>query len=574
MALSLLDIFHEHAAISDDVYQELADTQLQPGELIAKLLEHGARESVLRSLWAQSLGVPFVELEDAVVDQHVLTILSKEQSLQYGAVPYMIAGGQLFIAMVDPGNYEAVNALSLIASQKAMSVVVAMTTASSLAQMQARYDMAGGEFTQAIREAQEVFAPSQEDKDFLDFNSATVAAAPVSRIVTMIMRHAVETHASDIHIEPFSQGCRVRYRIDGVLMTSLSLPGNVLDAIVTRVKVISGMKLDENRVPQDGRITDTIAGDVVDFRVSTLPLEGGGEKVVMRVLDTSDAIPTLSSLGFRSQHQDAIAASIKKPFGLFLVTGPTGAGKSTTLYTILSMLNTDGVNIVTLEDPIEYTVKGVNQSQVRPEVGYTFASGLRSLLRQDPNIIMVGEIRDGETAELVVHAALTGHLILTTIHTNDSFGVVPRLIDMGVEPFLLSSVLNTVVAQRLARRICPHCKEEVVPPADIIASTTAELALLPLQYALAYADKVANPRFYHGTGCEYCNGTGYKGRVAVAEIFEATDALKHVIMNGYKDDEVRKVAHEQAMISLRADGLLKVLDGETTLEEIMRVSKE
>lgn len=401
-----------------------------------------------------------------------------------------------------------------------------------------------------------------------------IKGAPVSRMVAIIMRHAVEGGASDIHVEPMGDESRVRYRIDGVLRTSLVLPLYVHPAIVSRVKVLANLKIDETRVPQDGRITQEISGKKIDFRVSTLPVVDN-EKVVMRVLDTSVGAPTLEQLGYRREHVEIIKQQIKKPFGMFLVTGPTGSGKSTTLFAILSMLNAEGVNISTLEDPVEYYIQGVNQSQIRPEIGYTFATGLRALLRQDPNVMMVGEIRDRETAELGIHAALTGHLMFSTLHTNDVFGIVPRLTDMGVEPFLLAATMNLGIAQRLARKICVHCKEpQEIEPATL-AKLEAEIKEIPKKY-FEGAKYSQNPPyvFSHGKGCARCGDSGYQGRISAVELLEFTPQAKRLIEKGFPADEVKQEFVRQEALKLRQDVILKALDGITTVEEVFRLTQE
>ncbi|MBU0540070.1 GspE/PulE family protein, partial [Patescibacteria group bacterium] len=344
-------------------------------------------------------------------------------------------------------------------------------------------------------------------------------------------------------------------------------------AVVSRIKVLANMKLDETRIPQDGRITEEINGKKIDFRVSTLPVVDN-EKVVMRILDTSLGAPTFEQLGYREEYIALIKEEIKRPFGLFLITGPTGSGKSTTLFSGLNLLNGEGVNISTLEDPVEYYIAGVNQSQIRPDIGYTFATGLRSLLRQDPNVIMVGEIRDKETAELAIHASLTGHLIFSTIHTNDVFGLVPRLIDIGVEPFLLAATLNIGIAQRLARKICPHCKAEQEIAPETLQKLQRELGKIPPKYLKKGFDNSAVPVFYHGKGCARCGGSGYSGRTAVAELFQFTPQAKRSVERGFPIEEVQAEADRQGMLRLRQDVLLKALEGTTTVEEVLRLGQE
>jgi type IV pilus assembly protein PilB len=391
-------------------------------------------------------------------------------------------------------------------------------------------------------------------------------------MVSVILKHAVEARASDIHIEPVFNETRIRYRIDGDLHTSLVLPRYIHSAIVSRIKVLSNLKIDETRIPQDGRIRLELEGRQIDFRISTFPLYSN-EKVVMRILDTEEGVPTLEGLGFEGKNLNFMKDNIDKPHGMFLVTGPTGSGKSTTLYAVLNVLNTENVNIVTLEDPIEYYLKGVNQSQVKPDIGYTFAAGLRSILRQDPDIVMVGEIRDSETAELAIHAALTGHIVLSTLHTNDAFGAVPRLIDMKVEPFLISSTLNIVVAQRLVRKICSNCREKTEIPVALQDEIIA--ALTPVQNALPPEVKLQKPlTLWHGKGCPRCNDTGYAGRSAIAESLNINEEMKAIIADGANHEKVRGAFLRQGMLDLKQDGILKALRGVTTIEEVLAATKE
>jgi len=411
---------------------------------------------------------------------------------------------------------------------------------------------------------------SGADKKDLKEMEEVIKSAPVSKMVLVIIRHAIDGRASDIHIEPTVTDTKVRYRIDGILRTSLVLPKYIHAAIVARIKVLANLKLDETRKPQDGRIRLTIAGRDIDFRVSTLPLFEG-EKVVLRILDTTAQIPGLEQLGFNPIYIDLIKESIKKPHGLILLTGPTGSGKTTTLYTILTMLNQEGINIITLEDPIEYYIDGVNQSQIRPEIDYTFASGLRAILRQDPNVVMLGEIRDKETTELVIHASLTGHMILSTLHTNSAIGAIPRLIDLGAEPFLLSSVINLIIAQRLARKICPDCKKEVKVPPLLLKKAKENLAGIPAKY-LEGVD-VANPVFFKGEGCAHCGNLGYQGRVAVAEVITITPELREIINQGGDTTAIRKALVSQDFITIAQDCLIRALKGITTIDEVVRISQ-
>lgn len=385
------------------------------------------------------------------------------------------------------------------------------------------------------------------------------------------MSNAIEASASDIHIEPSDTDVRVRYRIDGILHTSLMLPKHVHPAVISRLKILANLKIDESRLPQDGRFHVDVGGKSVDLRVSILPLIYG-EKVVMRILDKSGKVPTLEDLGVRGKALEWVLENIKKTHGIFLITGPTGSGKSTTLYSILSMINTMAVNIVTLEDPVEYFIEGVNQSQINTDIGLTFAAGLRSILRQDPNVIMVGEIRDKETAELAVHAALTGHLVFSTLHTNNAIGAMPRLIDMQIEPFLLTASVNVVGAQRLVRKVCQDCKKpQPVPPA-LEAQLKAEIATVPDMYFEGIRKDTI--QIFKGDGCEKCENTGYKGRFGIFEVLPITPEIQELILSKAANSKILEVAEKLGMITLRQDGIIKVLRGETSLEEVARVTKE
>jgi len=412
----------------------------------------------------------------------------------------------------------------------------------------------------------------KDDRDSLD---ETTKSAPVAKIVSVIIRHAVEGKASDIHIEPLDKETRVRYRIDGILHTSLVLPRSVHTAVVARIKVMSNLKMDETRTPQGGRISLVIDKKEYDLRVSILPLLNS-EKVVMRILDINSALPSFKDMGFQGEALKVIRRNIKNTEGMFLITGPTGSGKSTTLFSALNKINKEGVNISTLEDPIEYSLKGVNQSQIKPDIGYTFAAGLRSFLRQDPDVIMVGEIRDSETAELAIHAALTGHYLFSTIHTMSAVGSIARLMDMGVESFLLASTLRTVISQRLVRKICDNCKEEEDMPPEFVQSIKNELKDLPDDYVRDIIpdfniDKI---KFYHGKGCSHCGNTGYKGRLAIAEVLNINKKIQKDIIAGKSFFTLKEIQSGQKYIDLEQDGLIKVIQGLTTIEEVKRVNSQ
>lgn len=393
--------------------------------------------------------------------------------------------------------------------------------------------------------------------------------APIAKIVSVILEYAIKGRASDIHIEPEETKTRIRYRIDGLLQEKLTLPKGIHDSLVSRIKILSQLKIDEKRVPQDGRFSFKVGENEVDLRISTLPTVHG-EKIVIRLLKKTGGIPTLSDLGFGGPQFKALEEAILKPYGIILVTGPTGSGKSTTLYSILSKLNKPTVNIVTLEDPVEYQLPGINQVQINPQAGLTFATGLRSFLRQDPNIILVGEIRDKETTQLAIQAALTGHLVFSTLHTNDSATSIPRLMDLGAEPFLIASVLNAALAQRITRKICTFCRKEYTATEEQKRNIHSVLgSLLPAKYKDGEDIKL-----YKGVGCNECNNTGYMGRIAIFEIFKISNAINNlIIQNNTTAKDIGDQAKKEGMITMKQDGYLKVLDGITTIEEVLRVAE-
>ncbi len=526
-------------------------------------------EDQLTEVRSQVLHVPLVDLRGVAIPKKALEMIPREVAENYQMVPFALTATELRVALVDPQNFKAIEALEFLAQKSTVRVRYHITSPSSFRDAVRQYLVLGEEVKEALEGIADDAAIANLDIKDGQSMEEVIKSAPVSKMVLVIIRHAIDGRASDIHIEPTIKDSRVRYRIDGILRTSLVLPKYIHAAIVARIKVLANLKLDETRKPQDGRIRLSIEGRDIDFRVSTLPLFEG-EKIVLRILDTNAKAPTLEELGFNSIHMGMIADAIRKPHGLTLLTGPTGSGKTTTLYTLLTMLNKDGINIVTLEDPIEYYIPGINQSQVHPEIGYTFASGLRAILRQDPNVVMLGEIRDQETTELVIHESLTGHMILSTLHTNSAMGAIPRLVDLGAEPFLLSSVLNLVIAQRLARKICPDCKESVEVPAGIIKRVQEKIDHIPKKY-LADVD-VTNLKFYKGRGCAHCADTGYQGRTAVAEVIDITSEIRDIINRNGSAHELRDALTKQDFIDLVQDCLIQALKGVTTIDEVMRVA--
>lgn len=491
-------------------------------------------------LRAEALGLPFVDLANVQVSDEAFGLLPKQVVETLHIVPIGFDGTTLQVAMQDPQDIHATEAIELIANDKGWKLQTVVVPATQLLALLRRVGAATSDVVSTLAEA----------KGSIAFEE-TVKGVPVSRVVAVLMRQAVEGGATDIHIEPIGNESRVRYRIDGVLRTSLTLPLSVHPSLISRIKVLANLKIDETRIPQDGRMTKEINGKKIDFRVSTLPVVDN-EKVVMRMLDTSVGAPTFEQLGYRKEHLTTILEELKKPFGLFLITGPTGSGKSTTLFAGLNVLNEEGRNTSTLEDPV----------------------GLRSLLHQDPSVIMVDETRDRETAESAIHASLNGHLIFSTIHTNDVFGLVSRLVDMGVEPFLLAATLNIGIAQRLVRKVCEHCKEPQVIAPETAETLRIEIQKIPAKFFKAGFDSASALTFMHGKGCARCSHSGYAGRTAVVEIFQFTQQAKRLVEKGFPMDEVRAEAARQGMLTIRQDALLKALDGLTTVEEVLRLSQE
>ncbi|PIW36986.1 MAG: hypothetical protein COW24_02535 [Candidatus Kerfeldbacteria bacterium CG15_BIG_FIL_POST_REV_8_21_14_020_45_12] len=522
---------------------------------------------------SEILGVPYVELADKEIMPDVLNVLNQEIAENYKVVPFARKDNEIAIAMLDPHDYKAIEALDFVARRDNLHMKFYITSETSM-------DYVLRKYANLTREVTEALEGGNDDSIALDDtlkeeSQEASQNAPVSKMVSVILRYAVEGNASDVHIEPADDGTRVRYRVDGILHTSLQVPKNVHDSLVARIKVMANLKLDETRLPQDGRFRMTIDGREIDFRVSTLPLFDR-EKVVLRILDKEAGVHSLEELGFSDHNLQVIMRNLMQPHGMILMTGPTGSGKSTTLYAMLETLNQDERNIITLEDPVEYNIPGISQSQMRPEIGLTFSRGLRSVLRQDPDIIMVGEIRDNETAELAIHAALTGHMLLSTLHTNDAIGCIPRLADMNVEPFLIASALRVVVAQRLIRKMCEYCREEVQLPPEMESKAMMELQAIPKE-SLPEDIFVGLPlRVFRGKGCQRCEDTGYRGRISISEVIEVTEGLKDIIAKrsyqdwGAMDQELRA----QGMISMKQDGLIKALRGDTSVEEVWTGTEE
>jgi type II secretory ATPase GspE/PulE/Tfp pilus assembly ATPase PilB-like protein len=474
--------------------------------------------------------------------------------------------------MVYPENTQAQEALKFLVRQNQYSLSVFLIPLSIFQKYLRRYQAPEKEVESALAGLEgEMVDDLETTKTSADLNRL-VEDAPTIKMVAVMLRQAVEGEASDIHIEPTRVNSKVRFRLDGVLYPSLVLPIKIHPAIVARVKILSNLKIDETRFPQDGRFSTQIGDKRIDFRVSTFPTTLG-EKVVIRILDSSKGLLTLEGLGLEGRNYDLMMEAIKATFGMILVAGPTGSGKSTTLYSILKILNTEGVNIVTLEDPVEYFMEGVNQSQVKPEINYTFARGLRQILRQDPDIIMVGEIRDEETASLAVQAALTGHLVLSTLHTNNAPGVIPRLIDMAVKPFLIPAALNLAMSQRLVRVLCAECKEKIKAEGQVLDFLLEKVNKMPK--SIKEQLKLKEPFYiYQPKGCKKCNFKGYSGRKGIFEIIRMSNELARIINHEPSEQAIFQAVREQGMITMEEEGVIRVLGGETSLEEIVGITEE
>ena len=515
--------------------------------------------------------LPVVELDKTELDKQAMKEISEDVVSFYKIAPFSREENILRVGIINPEDINALEALKFIAEDKNLTLEKYVISYKDFESILRNYRTLTGEVSKAIESLGDEMAKKEGPVKSI---GEITSEAPVTRIVAVMIRHAVETRASDIHIEPFEDRVRTRFRIDGILNTALTLPKNLQSAIVTRIKILSDLKIDETRLAQDGRFSTNFNDRKIDFRVSTFPTKNG-EKVVMRILDPLTGKVELPELGLDGRSAQIIEKAIAEPFGSILITGPTGSGKSTTLAGILKKMNSEDVNIVTLEDPIEYFVDGVNQSQIHEEIGYTFASGLRHILRQDPDIIMVGEIRDSETAGLATQAALTGHIVLSTLHTNDAMGVVPRLIDMGVEKYLIPSTLNVAAAQRLLRRLCPDCKLKVKANTAEEKLINDSISNMPTEYQKNYYSKegyeIYKPNLKDP--CKKCGGKAFKGRIAIFEMLEMTDELEKIILGTISEAAMRQEAKRQGMITMFQDGILKVLGGVVSLEELLEVAQ-
>lgn len=569
---------------------KIAKKELKNAQEIAKR-EHRMLEDVLVErklitpedlikIEAYILGIPFVDLSKEKVDLDVLKIIPEPIARKHGIVAYKKDGKNLEVAMRDPEDLQTID---FIRKKARLKILPRLTTEKGISSLLSQYqESLESEFTDLIqKDAASLKTVTKKEESELKGEDLQKRAEelPVIRIVDSVLRHAISQDASDIHIEPVDKEVIVRYRIDGILHDAMTLPLQVQLGIVARIKVLSNLKLDEHRLPQDGRFTiESEDKTRVSFRVSILPVYNG-EKVVLRLLRESSKSKTLDEMGLWGESLERIERNIRKTVGMLLVTGPTGSGKTTTLYTILDILNTVGVNISTIEDPIEYRMPRINQTQVRADIGLSFSNGLRSLVRQDPDILMVGEIRDSETAGLAINAALTGHLVLSTLHTNSASGAIPRLIDMGEEPFLIASTVNIIIAQRLVRRLCPDIREEYNLTKKEIARLGEDF---DLDRILSFAEKGnfvekgvswENINFYRPGKSEDCPD-GYKGRIGIFEVLEVTETIRHLITSESDASKLQGQAVKEGMMTMNEDGLIKAIRGITSIEEILRVILE
>ena len=540
----------------DDCHKALA-VRTERGQDLARILMDDSlvSETDLVATLARHLKLEFVDLTEYPVDAAAARLISDTMAKRYMALPIGWYEGRLIVAMADPSNVFAVDDIRTVTGAE---IRIAVATGGSVLAAIGRFHRVDSEAEDASAEAASSF---ETDVDLSRVREIT-EDSPIVKLVNLLITQAINDRASDIHIEPGEDDVRVRYRIDGVLHEVMRPPKRIQSGIVSRLKVMADINIAERRIPQDGRITTVIDGRHVDLRVATLPTVHG-EKVVMRVLDKSTALLRLSDLGFLPENMVRYEESYRKPYGTILVTGPTGSGKSTTLYATLNILNEESKNVITVEDPVEYQLPGINQVQVNSKAGMTFAAALRSILRSDPDIVLVGEIRDRETAVIAVEAALTGHLVLTTLHTNDAASTPSRLIEMGVEPFLVGSAIDCVVAQRLARRLCDKCKKAYKPEPSELLSVGWDVERL--------GEIDSSTEIFRSHGCGACGGTGYHGRFAVHEVLPISEEVeRHIVERGHSDD-LRKLAIGQGMLTLRQAGLVEVARGVTSVEEILRV---
>lgn len=564
--MNTLALLTKAGTITEADATAVAEQARTPGATLQSVLDaRGVSAETVLQVASTHYAIPYRVLGSAGLGKEVLEYIPEESAKHYGFAPIGLAEGALEVGITDPDNIEALDALQFITTRVGLPYKLYLISPADHEKVLDEYRSLSGEVSEALEELEppvqqedgQTVLPEQPEQAVIKED------APVTKIVATILRYAVEGGASDIHIEPTPEKTKVRFRMDGELHTSLELPSKVHAAVTARIKILSQIRLDERRKPQDGRFSATVEGRRIDFRVSTFPAQFG-EKIVMRILDRSRSVSTLDSLGFSARDRKTIDEILARPYGIILISGPTGSGKSTTLFAMLSALNREASNVVSLEDPVEYEIPGVAQSQVRPEIGYTFASGLRSILRQDPDIIMVGEIRDKETAQLAIQAALTGHLVFSTIHTNTASGVIPRLIDMGVDPYLIAPTLIAAIGQRLVRRLCPGAGVET-PISDSMRQHLEQgFTDLPESFRKELPPFTT---FYEASSTPDCpNGT--RGRLAVFEILKMDKELEQVVLKDPVEEKVHAAARAKGMFTMREDAIMKALAGQIPFQEV------
>ncbi len=572
--MDILQKLQENRVITKEQAQAAADLARSSGKSPEEVLieRRAVAEEVLYGLKAEILGVQLRRIDAQEISLKALELIPEDSARYYRMVPLQRTADALEVGMLSPDDSKAQEALKFLARQGNFSYRVSLISPATFEAVMKQYRNLKREVTKALEELEDELKQATGKKEALG-PGRIVEEAPITKMVAVMVRNAVEAKASDIHIEPTRKELRIRFRSQGQLHSSLTLPLRVHPAVLARIKILSGMRIDETRVPQDGRFSTSVDTRTIDFRVSTFPTSLG-EKVAIRVLDPDVGLQTLEDLGLEGENLTKFKQALRKPYGLVLVTGPTGSGKTTTLYTGLRLLNREEVNIVSLEDPVEYLIEGVNQSQMRPELGYDFAQGLRQILRQDPDVIMVGEVRDEETASLVIHAALTGHIVLSTLHTNNAIGVIPRLVDMGIEKYLIPAALNLMVAQRLVRRLCPDCRQRTELKKELAALLIKEIeqASPSFQKRIASHVQAGDMFVFHAVGCKKCGESGYVGRVALFEVLVMTENLESLILKEPSEAMIDHEAKTQGMVTLFQDGIAKVLNGVTTIEEVLRIT--
>jgi type IV pilus assembly protein PilB len=546
------DILLEDGLVTQQQLFDAFDEHERVGRALGRVLvDQGVlTESQLVAALAQQIGMPFVDLADYAVDGAALSSVPQTVCRRYNALPIAYEDGKLLVAMSDPANVFAIDDIRSITGIEVKPVVATKSDVAAAINRYHRADSDLDDLTMVLEQ--------DEDEDLGNLKEV-VEDAPIVKFVNLLITQAINDRASDIHLEPTERDLRVRFRIDGVLHEIMRSPKNIQSGVISRLKIMADINIAERRIPQDGRLSVTVTGKKIDLRVATLPTVWG-EKVVMRVLDNSTAMLNLSDLGFSDGNYERYSVSFQKPYGMILVTGPTGSGKSTTLYATLNIVSRPQINVITVEDPVEYRIPGINQVQVNPKAGLTFATALRSILRSDPDVVLIGEVRDHETAQIAIEAALTGHLVLTSLHTNDAPSAMTRLVEMGIEPFLVGSALDAVLAQRLARKLCTKCAEPYTPEPHVLKS-----ARFP------WEDGEDLPELFRAVGCSACAKTGYRGRLALHEVMAVTEEVERLTVARASALEIGRTATEQGMRSLRLDGMDKVRQGVTSLEEILRV---